>query len=96
VNVFERSRLALGVMTCHSESLRDFFQPEELFLFETAFDAAWQELSAANKDLSTKKLATRILVSATAGVRDPEILKEQAIRSLGGGFILSDDQTSAP
>jgi hypothetical protein len=81
-----------------------FFQPEELILFETAFDAAWQELSAANKDMITtekitlmkKKLATRILVSATAGVRDPEILKEQAIRSLGGVFTLGDDQTSAP
>ena len=68
----------------------DFFQPEELATFTTAFDAAWQELSAARKDLSTedkialmkKKLATRILVSATAGVRDPKILKDEALRSL--------------
>jgi hypothetical protein len=70
-----------------------FFTPEELDALTAAFDATWQELSAANPDLSTedkialmkKKLAQRILVSATAGgVRDVETLKEQALRSLGG------------
>jgi hypothetical protein len=72
-----------------------FFTPEELDALTAAFDATWQELSAANPDLSTedkialmkKKLAQRILVSATAGgVRDVETLKEQALRSLGGRF----------
>ena len=52
-----------------------------------SFDATWQELSASNPDLSTedkialmkKKLAHRILVSATAGgIRDVETLKEHA------------------
>ncbi len=70
-----------------------FFTPEELDALTAAFDATWQELSAANPDLSTedkialmkKKLAQRILVSATAGgVRDVETLKEQALRGLGG------------
>jgi hypothetical protein len=47
--------------------------------------------------LMKKKLALRILVSATAGgVRDVETLKEQALRSLGGGFRLSHEQTGAP
>ena len=47
--------------------------------------------------LMKKKLAHRILVSATAGgVRDVETLKEQALRSLGGGFSLGDEQTCAP
>ena len=81
-----------------------FFKPEELDTLTAAFDATWQELSAANPDLSTednplmkKKLAHRILVSATAGgVRDVETLKEHALRSLGGGFRLGDEQTCAP
>ena len=81
-----------------------FFTPEELNTLTAAFDQTWRELSAAHPDLSTedkiallkKKLANRILVSATAGgVRDVKTLKEQALRSLGGGFRLGDDQTSA-
>ena len=76
-----------------------YFAPEELETLTAAFDAAWQELSAARMDLSTedkialmkKKLAQRILVSATAGgIRDVDILKEQALRSLGGDFRLGD------
>jgi hypothetical protein len=82
-----------------------FFGPEDLRTLTAAFDATWQELSAANADLSTedkavlmkKKLAQRILVSATAGgVRDVETLKEQALRSLGGGLRLGGEQTCAP
>jgi hypothetical protein len=81
-----------------------YFSPEELDALTAAFDATWKELSADHPDLSTedkivlikKKLAQRILVSATAGnVRDVVTLKEQALRSLGG-FRLGDDQTSAP
>jgi hypothetical protein len=72
---------------------------------QAAFDATWKELNTAGLDLSTedeaalmkKKLALRILVSATAGgVRDLETMKQQAMRSLGGSFRLSDKQTSAP
>ena len=81
-----------------------FLGPEELKALTAAFDATWHELSA-NPDLITedkialmkKKLAHRILVSATAGgVRDVETLKEQALRSLGGDFRLGDEQTCAP
>jgi hypothetical protein len=55
----------------------------------------WGKLRAARLDLSTedkatlmkKKLALRILVSATAGgVQDFETFKQQALRSLGGRF----------
>jgi deoxyribose-phosphate aldolase len=43
--------------------------------------------------LMKKKLAQRILVSATAGgVRDVETLKEEALRSLAGGFRLGDSK----
>jgi hypothetical protein len=82
-----------------------FFRPEELETLSAAFDATWQELNAAGMDLSSedkvalvkKKLALRILVSATAGgVRDVETLKEQALRSLAGGVRLAGEQTSAP
>ena len=82
-----------------------YFAPEELESLTAAFDATWQELSAVRTDLSTedkialmkKKLAQRILVSATAGgIRDVDVMKEQALRSLGGNFRLGDDQTLAP
>jgi hypothetical protein len=65
----------------------------------------WQELSATHPELNTeekvalmkKKLAHRILASATAGgVRDVQTLKEQALRSLGGDFRLGEEQTNAP
>ena len=71
------------------------FGPEQLATMQAAFDATWEELRAAGLDLGTedkatlmkRKLAHRILVSATAGgVRDFETLKEQAMRSLGGGI----------
>jgi hypothetical protein len=71
-----------------------YFEPEELEILTAAFDAIWLELVATGIDLSTEEkvarmkrnLAQRILVSATAGgVRDVETLREQAIRSLGGG-----------
>jgi hypothetical protein len=80
------------------------FGPEQLATMQAAFDATWEELRAAGLDLSTedkatvmkKKLAHRILVSATAGgVRDFETLKEQALRSLGGGVRLSGRPTRA-
>jgi hypothetical protein len=82
-----------------------YFKPEELATLTAAFDAAWQELSATHTHLTTedkiallkKKLAHRILVSATAGgVREMETLKDQALKSLGGGFRLADEQTYAP
>jgi hypothetical protein len=82
-----------------------YFAPEELETLTAAFDATWQELSATRMDLSTedkialmkKKLAQRILVSATAGgIRDVDVMKEQALRSLGRNFRLGDDQTLAP
>ena len=62
-------------------------------------------MSAANPDLNNeekaalmkKKLAQRILVSATAGgIRDVETLEKQALRSLGGDFRLGNRQTYAP
>jgi hypothetical protein len=81
------------------------FGPEELATLEAAFAVTWQELSAAGIDLSSdekiasmkQRLAQRILVSATAGgVRDLDTLKEQALRSLGRGVLLRDQQTQAP
>jgi hypothetical protein len=81
-----------------------FFRPEELDTLTAAFEATWQELTASNVDLSSeekvaslqKKLAQRILVSATAGgARDIETIKEQAMRSLAG-HLHCGEQTYAP
>jgi hypothetical protein len=83
----------------------EFFKPEELKKLTAVFDTTLEELSTDRPDLGTeekvalmkKKLAQRILVSATAGgVTDPEKLKEQALRSLGGEFRLGEDQIFAP
>lgn len=74
-----------------------YFKPEELATLTAIFDAAYQDLSVTHTNLTNeekmallkKKLMQRILVSATAGgVRDLDTLKEQALRSLGGGFRL--------
>jgi hypothetical protein len=81
-----------------------FFEPEELDTLSAAFNATLQELRASGIDLSSehkvalvkRKLAQRILVSATAGgVRDVDTLKEQALRSLSGGVRPGGEQTSA-
>jgi hypothetical protein len=81
-----------------------FFQPEELDTLGAAFDATLQELRGLGLDLSSadkialvkRQLVQRILVSATAGgVRDLETLKEQAMRSLGGGLCPEGEQTCA-
>jgi hypothetical protein len=100
-----RVRSSKRVWTLPLREYAAFFAPEDLKNLTDAFDATWQELSAAHPELNTeekvalmkKKLAQRILVSATAGgVRDVETLKEQALRSLGGDFRLGEEQTSAP
>ncbi|MGH6866405.1 MAG: hypothetical protein ACREDO_09610 [Methyloceanibacter sp.] len=82
-----------------------FFGPDELRALTAAFDAKWQELVALGLELGSeeqaalmrRKLAQRILVSATAGrVRDIETLKEQAMRSLAGGARQASEETYAP
>lgn len=81
-----------------------FFKPEELDTLTAAFDATLQELRVSGIDLSSedkialvkRKLAQRILVSASAGgVRDVQTLKEQAMRSLGGGVRPGGEQIIA-
>jgi hypothetical protein len=81
------------------------FGPEELKTLTAAFDASLLELRAAGVDMSTeqklalvkKRLAQRLLVSATAGgIRDLETLKQQALRSLGGSRRLGGEETLAP
>jgi hypothetical protein len=81
-----------------------YFTPEELDTLTAAFNDTLQELRTSGIDLSSedkvalvkRKLAQRILVSATAGgVRDVETLKEQALRSLSGGVRSGGEQTFA-
>ena len=100
-----RFRSSMRAWTMPLREYAAFFAPEDLKNLTDAFDTTWQELSATHPELNTeekvalmkKKLAHRILASATAGgVRDVETLKEQALRSLGGDFRLGEEQTSAP
>jgi hypothetical protein len=86
------------------QQYKAFFGPDELAMLSAAFDATWRELTLSGVDLSTeqkivsmqKKLALRILVSATAGgVRDAETIKEQALRSLAGGTRRTKETTPA-
>ena len=88
----------------HFRHYAAFFRPEELDTLTAAFEATWQELTAlwcrseqrGKGGFVEKKLAQRILVSATAGgARDIETIKEQAMRSLAG-HLRSGEQTYAP
>jgi hypothetical protein len=81
-----------------------FFGPAELNTLTAAFECTWLELSSSGIDLSSedkvaqlkRKLAQRILVSATAGgVRDVKTLKQQALRSLAGNVGPGGEQTPA-
>jgi hypothetical protein len=81
-----------------------FFGPAELDALTAAFECTWLELSSSGIDLSSedkvaqlkRKLAQRILVSATAGgVRDVKTLKQQALRSLAGNVGPGGEQTHA-
>jgi hypothetical protein len=84
---FKTPAWPVGVQIMPFREYTPYFGPEELATLTAAFDATWQELSNEEKAaLMKKKLAQRILVSATAGgIRDLETLKEQALRSLRGG-----------
>lgn len=82
-----------------------YFRPEDLETLSAAFDATLVELRAAGVDMSTekklalvkKRLAQRLLVSATAGgVRDLKTLKEQALLSLSGGLRGETERTLSP
>jgi hypothetical protein len=81
-----------------------YFGPDELDTLTAAFECTWQELSSSGIDLSSedkvaqikRKLAQRILVSATAGgVRDVETLKQQALQSLAGSVRPGGEQPYA-
>jgi len=96
--------LRVGISTMPFQQYAPFFEPEELDALTAAFNVTLQELRASGIDLSSddkvalvkRKLAQRILVSATAGgVRDVETLKEQAMRSLAGDLRQAGEQTYA-
>lgn len=60
------------------------YSPETLAILSQAFDAAWHELQAAavvpiDAKLARDELATRILVAAARGERDPDKLKLYAL-----------------
>ena len=96
--------LRVRVSTMPFQPYASYFKPEELDTLTAAFNDTLQELRASGIDLSSedkvalvkRKLAQRILVSATAGgVRDVETLKKQALRSLSGGVRPGGEQTFA-
>jgi hypothetical protein len=66
----------------------DCFDAETLNLMSRAFDAAWDEVgfALANKDVNPTALralmAVRIMAEVRDGERDPESLKELAVRAV--------------
>jgi hypothetical protein len=74
-----QSRLAAGA-----------FAPEQVRVIVAAFDGAWQALQASNSYLAKPDyseaardlLAKRVVDQATAGIVDPEALKDDAITHL--------------
>ncbi len=80
----------------HFRCYAAFFKPQELDTLTAAFEATWQELTASNVDLSSeekvaslqRKLAQRILVSATAEEPEtPRQLKNRRCEASPGIFI---------
>ena len=64
-----------------------FFRPEELDALTAAYNSAWHQLSdkslAPNKtSIAKKNLAQIILAAACNGEREPERLKEIALRGV--------------
>ena len=65
-----------------------FFRPEELDALTAAYNSAWHQLSdslAASPDqtyVAKKNLAQIILAAACNGEREPERLKEIALRGV--------------
>jgi hypothetical protein len=63
-----------------------FFRPEELDALTTAYNSAWHQLSfEASPDqisVAKKNLAQIILAAACNGEREPERLKEIALRGV--------------
>ena len=89
----------------HFERYAAFFRPEELDTLTAAFEATWCELTASGADLSSeekvaslkKKLAQRILVSATAGgARDIETIKGRRCEASPGTFVQESRPTLQP
>ena len=67
------------------------YDPESLHLLTQAFEAAWREVQAANPNqteadlaIMRKMMALRIMAAANEGERDPERLKDLALRAVDG------------
>ncbi|CFX04596.1 conserved protein of unknown function [Candidatus Filomicrobium marinum] len=66
----------------------DAYGPEAVAVMGRAFEQAWQELNAITMDLPysahvvRRRIALRILEAAQDGERDPQRLKELALRGL--------------
>ncbi|HEX9881609.1 MAG TPA: hypothetical protein VGA65_03790 [Hyphomicrobium sp.] len=67
------------------------YDPQTLGLLMKAFDKAWHEVQSLNpgctaSQLSTtrKMMALRIMDAANKGERDPERLKDMAVRAVDG------------
>jgi hypothetical protein len=65
------------------------YDPESLDLLTQAFEAAWREVQAANPNqteadlaITRKMMALRIMAAANEGERDPERLKNLALRAV--------------
>jgi hypothetical protein len=73
-----------------------FFQPDELNALTSAYDAAWQEMSAtsaltiAQSSVLKSKLAQIILASACTGGRDKERLRQIAVRAISGEALIKE------
>ncbi|MFZ1096886.1 MAG: hypothetical protein WAN75_47990 [Xanthobacteraceae bacterium] len=58
------------------------FEPEEVKVLLTAFDAALRELGLARSDPAALLVAKRIMALARRGERDPTRLREDAVKGL--------------
>jgi hypothetical protein len=65
------------------------YDPETLALMTAAFEAAWSEAQAKNlttdpPNIARTSMASTILVAVNNGERDPQRLREVALKTLNG------------
>jgi hypothetical protein len=59
------------------------FDLQTINAMDQAFDSAWRIIENARLVATKEVLAEKIMATATAGMRDPESLRDEALRSLG-------------
>jgi len=59
------------------------FDPEAIKAMAQAFDSAWRVVQSSNLGVTKKRIAEKIVDAASAGERDPDRIRDLALRDFG-------------